>query len=326
MKNMLLIIDQDLKENDLMLNYIFEHYKKHFGKLGDIYFVDAKKPDASLFINDRSKKYEHTTAYIHKNNPLLDPIDGDNINILFVRENEKLPDISSSQNTTISTLYLINENSYEEKVKLLEKNYKITTSISQITPNWLQMIVKSPANKQDFYLHIKEMFKNKIFIADNPIEHIVKCLAKNQKTISVAESCTGGLISSLITSVPGSSDIYEGGMTTYSNRIKNSWLGVSEKTLKTQGAVSEATIKEMLKGILRASGSNFSMATSGIAGPSGGSKTKPVGTIFVGVANSKGDMLIERLSLKGDRAYIQNQSAFGAFKLLFDLEPDLFFK
>ena len=104
-------------------------------------------------------------------------------------------------------------------------------------------------------------------------------------TVSAAESCTGGRISELFTSVPGCSDYYLGSVTSYANSVKRDILGVRQETLDVFGAVSEECVKEMAAGVRRITGSDFSVATSGIAGPGGGSKDKPVGTVWIGIAS-----------------------------------------
>jgi len=106
-------------------------------------------------------------------------------------------------------------------------------------------------------------------------------LLQANKKISVAESCTGGAIAAGITSEAGSSAVFEAGFITYANQIKQSVLGVSEQSLQQHGAVSEAVVKEMVAGALRVSGADIAVATSGIAGPTGGSDTKPVGTVWL---------------------------------------------
>ncbi|MBC2715431.1 MAG: CinA family nicotinamide mononucleotide deamidase-related protein [Desulfobacteraceae bacterium] len=113
---------------------------------------------------------------------------------------------------------------------------------------------------------------------------IASLLIKSRVTIGVAESCTGGLIAHLLTNIAGSSDYFLFSGVTYSNEAKVSILGVSEKTLKTYGAVSEETVREMADGARRISGATCGLATSGIAGPTGGTDEKPVGTVCVGIS------------------------------------------
>lgn len=100
-------------------------------------------------------------------------------------------------------------------------------------------------------------------------------------SISCAESCTGGMIASMITQIPGSSDVFPGGFVTYSNTLKERVLGVQKETLLEHGAVSEATVRAMVKGALRESGADLAVAVSGIAGPGGGTAEKPVGTVWL---------------------------------------------
>ncbi len=113
---------------------------------------------------------------------------------------------------------------------------------------------------------------------------IGRLLKEQGKTLSVAESCTGGYISHLITSVPGCSGYYKGSVTAYSNEVKMNVLGVSEKSLEEFGAVSEQVAKEMAMGVKNALKTDFSVSTTGIAGPDGGAEEKPVGTVWIAVA------------------------------------------
>lgn len=117
---------------------------------------------------------------------------------------------------------------------------------------------------------------------DTRIAEAVLGLARESGvTISCAESCTGGMIASMLTQIAGASDVFPGGFVTYSNALKHSVLGVQESTLESQGAVSEATVREMVAGALNASGADLAVAVSGIAGPGGGSDEKPVGTVWL---------------------------------------------
>ena len=118
-------------------------------------------------------------------------------------------------------------------------------------------------------------------------EVIGKMLADAGKTLAVAESCTGGYIAHLITSIPGSSKYFKGSVTAYSNEIKQNILHVKESTLKEYGAVSKYVATEMALGVKKALNSGFAIATTGIAGPDGGTKEKPVGTVWIAVASEQ---------------------------------------
>ncbi|MBC8611577.1 competence damage-inducible protein A [uncultured Ruminococcus sp.] len=114
-------------------------------------------------------------------------------------------------------------------------------------------------------------------------EALVAELKRQKKTVATAESCTGGMIAEQITDVPGSSEVFEMGTVTYANRIKRDLLGVSEQTLQTVGAVSRECALEMARGLAQKSGADFNVAVTGIAGPSGGTPEKPVGTVYIAV-------------------------------------------
>ncbi len=124
---------------------------------------------------------------------------------------------------------------------------------------------------------------------DAEIENVVvKLLAQKKKTLALAESCTGGLIANRITDVPGASEIFLGGVVSYANSAKEKFLDVRAETLQTHGAVSEAVAREMALGAREKFGSDFAIAVTGIAGPSGGSAEKPVGTVFIALASASG--------------------------------------
>lgn len=136
---------------------------------------------------------------------------------------------------------------------------------------------------------------------DEPIQVVLgDLLKKKNQSVSTAESCTGGGIAALITSVPGSSAYFEGSVVSYSNRIKEIVLGVEQSTLKEKGAVSEETVIEMLNGILRITGTTYGIAVSGILGPDGGSEEKPVGTVWIAVGSTK-NALTHKVQLRFDR-------------------------
>jgi nicotinamide-nucleotide amidase len=116
--------------------------------------------------------------------------------------------------------------------------------------------------------------------------HLGKLLLARNATVSCAESCTGGLISHLFTSVPGSSAYFEGSVISYSYAVKEKVLGVKKETLQTHGAVSEPCVLEMLDGVLQLNNTSFGIAVSGIAGPGGATDDKPVGTVWIAVGNS----------------------------------------
>ena len=150
------------------------------------------------------------------------------------------------------------------------------------------------------------------------IEEEIGRLLRNKKlTLSVAESCTGGLISNMITNFAGSSDYFERGYVVYSNRSKIELLDVPEDTIKKHGAVSSHTAIAMAEGVKRKSGTNIGLSVTGIAGPSGGTIKKPVGLVYIAVA---GDKKIEykEYRFRGKRHEIKLESANAALKCLIE--------
>ena len=129
---------------------------------------------------------------------------------------------------------------------------------------------------------------------------VTKILKEKNKTIGTAESCTGGYIAHLITSNPGSSVGYKGSVISYANDVKENILGVSDKTLRTVGAVSEETVIQMVKGAIEKLNVDFAVATSGIMGPDGGTDEKPVGTVWIAAGN-KGKVQTAKLAFRFDR-------------------------
>jgi PncC family amidohydrolase len=128
-------------------------------------------------------------------------------------------------------------------------------------------------------------YRNNIYIRYMKLEERIGELLKSKNlSLSTAESCTGGSIAALVTSVPGSSEYFNGGIVAYSNEVKMSLLHVSAETLEKYGAVSRETVIEMVKGAMKALKTDCAVATSGIAGPGGGTAEKPVGTVWIAAA------------------------------------------
>lgn len=150
---------------------------------------------------------------------------------------------------------------------------------------------------------IKKRLGGVIFSEKNqPMEEVVgQLLVEKKATLSIAESCTGGLIASKITDVPGSSAYFNGGIISYSNVIKHTVLHVSNDTLKKFGAVSEEVVKEMATNMRKIAKTTYALAVSGIAGPDGGSTEKPVGTVKIGLATPKETISFSDYFYSGDR-------------------------
>jgi nicotinamide-nucleotide amidase len=169
------------------------------------------------------------------------------------------------------------------KLAFLPANYEIRLRITVEAPDEntahreLKNAIRKLKDKAGKYIYSYN---------ESPIEKVVgEILRKKKLTAAAAESCTGGLVASKITNIPGSSDYFLEGVVTYSNRSKTKLLGVKDSTLRKFGAVSRQTANEMAAGIRKKSGSDIGISTTGIAGPSGGTKNKPVGLVWIGYSD-----------------------------------------
>lgn len=154
---------------------------------------------------------------------------------------------------------------------------------------------------------------------DQPLEvSIIRLMAEHKKTLSAAESCTGGMLSAKVINVPGASEVYEAGFVTYANKAKHKLIDVKNKTLKEYGAVSSQTAKEMVKGTLKKTGADYAVSITGIAGPGGGTKEKPVGLVYIGCGR-KHHIVVKKYLFSGDRTQIREASVANALSQLYEV-------
>lgn len=157
---------------------------------------------------------------------------------------------------------------------------------------------------------------NKDFTKEDMI-NLQELLRANKQTITTAESCTGGLVAHLITKISGSSDIFNGGIISYSNEIKSQELGVKKETLENFGAVSTEVVEEMLKGSLVKFSASYAIAISGVAGPTGGTEKKPVGTVVIGISDKNSHFTVATHHFLGNREQVQEQAAITSLKEIY---------
>lgn len=165
---------------------------------------------------------------------------------------------------------------------------------------------------------LKRRFENAIYTTDEEItleSAVVELLRANGLTATCAESCTGGLLSARLVNVPGVSEIYKSGLVTYSNKAKRKLLGVKKTTLQKYGAVSEQTAEEMAKGAAALTKADVAVAVTGIAGPDGGTKEKPVGTVYIACA-VKGKTVVKRYQFSGNRSKVREATVSEALVLM----------
>jgi nicotinamide-nucleotide amidase len=144
---------------------------------------------------------------------------------------------------------------------------------------------------------------------------IVRLLTDRRETLALAESCTGGLLAHRITNVPGASAVLVAGCVTYSNEAKQKFAGVKAETLEQHGAVSEPVAREMAEGVREKTGADYALSVTGIAGPTGGTEAKPVGTVFIGLAGPFRTIVVRNFN-PVDRETFKHMAAQQAMELL----------
>ena len=145
---------------------------------------------------------------------------------------------------------------------------------------------------------------------------MVRLLRGKQLTLATAESCTGGSLAGRLTDVPGASDVFLAGYVTYANEAKETTLGVPAELLSAHGAVSEPVAAAMAEGALRVSCAQFALSTTGIAGPGGGTESKPVGTVYIGLASAGHPTVVRRCFFPLDRPTFKHMTTSAALDLL----------
>ncbi|MDD3323821.1 MAG: CinA family protein [Sulfurospirillaceae bacterium] len=363
MKNALIVVGKTLKHNTPFLNYIYSVVSLHVGIMDQTIFLDKSDKDMFFTLEETLNNCEQalifasednfnligktistlnkdalelkedtlmpSQASIYEKNSYVISNEKYTINVIKAIENKTLPPIllQKKGESFIFSMIGLDQDSTKILLEPLAQNYEIKINVTSIIEGWasVEAVSCKYGNMENFLKSVKSLFPTKFIQSDNIVKHIVESLNFYAKTLTVAESCTGGLICSMLTRTSGASNVFSGGLVTYANEIKESWLGVSKETIERHGAVSELCVKEMLEGSLNTGKADFAIATSGIAGPDGGTAEKPIGTVFIGVQAKNSQAVVERLLLQGDRHYIQSQSAYHALKLLLQVGEKIFF-
>lgn len=364
MKTALVIIGENIKYNEILTDYLKREVNEYLKKIDFYYMLDGSDKDLFLLVEDILQKCSqiiiatdeknfnitgkiistlHGDTLVLKNDMLL-PSDSSvfdedsylfekesyKINVIKVKEEQKLPKILLKENNSVKfiNIFDMDEESCEILLSPVAENYEIKTKIIKIIDGWNLVKLESLKYGQinNFIDSVTQLLPDKVIPQKDVFSHITFKLIENDIKISTAESCTGGLLSATLIKYSGVSSVINGNLVTYANDIKEAWLGVNPKTLENYGAVSEECVNEMLEGALNVSNSDISIAISGVAGPTGGTKEKPVGTVYIGVKSKNNGEIIKRVHFKGDRVYIQNQAVIYAAKMLLELEKNIFFQ
>jgi nicotinamide-nucleotide amidase len=219
----------------------------------------------------------------------------------------------------------IGESALNERISDLLKHLEGVSISSLVTAGevWLRITAKAKTKEQALHLvesleqRIRERASEFIYgVDDETLEGVVgRMLKERSLTISVAESCTGGLVTDTLTNIPGSSTYVKGAVVAYTEEVKRNLLGVCEETLLKDGAVSERCAIEMAQGVRRLLDTNIGASVTGIAGPTGGTPDKPVGTVFIAVADGKG-CVCEHHVFGGDRRAIKERACKALLNLV----------
>lgn len=280
----------------------FEHIKQRFKNrnidLNKLNRDQALVPESCTVLPNKAGTAPG--MWFEKNDTIFVSLPGVPFEMKYLAEHEILPRLQNNGKTkaifhkTVQTQGLP-ESMLAERIEnweiSLPKNIKVAYLPNPMSVRLRLSAMGNDLNElkkqvQDEIERLKQIIPDHIFGFDNETlaEVIGRILIEKGQTLTVAESCTGGYISHLITSVPGSSGWYKGGITAYSNEIKQKMLGVSVDSLQNYGAVSEQVVRQMAEGARKKMDADFAVATSGIAGPTGGTDEKPVGTVWIAVA------------------------------------------
>ena len=232
---------------------------------------------------------------------------------------KQLPESATMVNSNLAYFKVFGDS---ESLEAMRVKLGTHASLTKILPSCYNVILKDAVGEK-ILTEIAQKLDLKILAIRSLKRALVDYLTAKEKTITIAESCTGGLLASKITSVSGASKVLNGSMVTYSNEIKVKWLGVRKETIEKYGAVSKECVHEMLDGVQKAAEASIAVAISGIAGPTGGTEEKPVGTVYIGVLNGD-SKVIEKFHFEGDRTFIQELAARTALEMIIDSEKGFF--
>jgi nicotinamide-nucleotide amidase len=331
----LVFIGQEFKYKDFLQNYTLNQYKTD-----KIYFFENLEFDIENFIKEEDELVIITNEKLYStiskiiatlNDDILEVKDeqlipsktimyeknsflyqlGD-VSINIVKYKNYLPTILLNKEYYKLHVFNYDKESVEIFVKPIFESFNINYTIYENEGGWCEIVIPT---LNDMLLKQLKGFIPHIVVSNNILEYLKEKLEMNNKKITFAESCTGGLIASFLTKISGSSNVFDGSVVSYANEIKSKWLGVDERVLEKFGAVSEETVQQMLLGILEISENDYAVAVSGIAGPTGGTKEKPVGTVFIGVSDKNGKFFVERLQLNGSREEVQYQTMMNAIRI-----------
>ena len=315
-----LYLDEELNSADKLIIVTTKNNFSTLGKLISTVTSDNQVLKGTMLIPSKVEVYENDSY-------LLEYKDS-KTNVISMDEMKKMPQIllSSGKNRETINLFEEDKESIQALLNPIAQMHDVSFEVITLIEGWLQIEIASKkyGNISNFIDSAKQLFPKKLISASNIIKYIIETLSVKEKKVSFAESCTGGLLSYYFTSNNGASQILDGSLITYSNDLKDNWLAVEHKTLEEFGAVSSQVVEQMSDGAMNVSHADYTLSISGIAGDTGGTELKPVGTVYIGVRSQTAHKEVH-LHLQGDRNYVQHQSALHAIKMLVTIDKDIFF-
>ncbi len=360
MKNALIVLEYAMQYNHPFISYLKREIKQHVGELETVHFIKKGDDDIVMVLEEVVARHQNVFVVSAENfsftgkiiatlchdglvlkEGMLIPFKAETftknsylikkgstaINVLKVDVTAKLPQILIQSRRDTVSFYLFDvalQKKIEREIEQLEMHFEKVMMIEGLY--FYRAYGIHVSQTETLMHHLGTKFADGVLVGEDLSEIICNRLIEGGQTITAAESCTGGMLASEIVKNSGVSAIFAGSVVTYANEIKQKLVGVRESTLKQYGAVSSECVREMLNGVIQKFHADFSLAVSGVAGPTGGTRQKPVGTVYVGAKSRAKDIKIKKLSLKGDRTYIREQSILWAFKLLVESNREFFFK
>ncbi len=318
--SLFLYLEQEMNSGD---KYMIVTTKQNFSTVGKLICTvtsDNQVLRENMLIPQKSSVFENGSYLLEYKESI--------VNVLHIDEMQKIPEILLNFEDTKATIHVFEEdrNSLLLILSPIAQTFEVHIDIVTIVDGWLQVDISSKkyGNISKFINSAKQLLLTKLIPVADIIGHIIEVLSHAGKKITFAESCTGGLLSYYFTSQNGASKILDGSLVTYSNELKENWLGIPAEIIQYNGAVSSEVVTEMSEGAINVSHADYSLSISGIAGDTGGSDEKPVGTVYIGVRSADNHKEVHYL-LNGDRNYVQHQSALNAIKMLLLIDKEMFF-
>ena len=360
MKNALVVLEYALQYNHAFISYLKREIKSHVGEIETVHFIKKGDDDIILILEEVISQHQNVFVVSTENfsftgkiiatvchdglvlkEGMLIPLKSElftknsylikkgttAINVLDVKVGAKIPTILIKNRQPKLSFFLFapqKAKRIERDLSHLELQYEKAVLVEEVI---FYKVYGVHVSQIDTWIDIiNSEYYQDLLVGEDLSQIICERLIEAGQTITAAESCTGGWLASEIVKNSGVSSIFAGSVVTYANEVKQSLVGVKESTLRQYGAVSSECVREMLHGVMQKFDADFALAVSGVAGPTGGTRQKPVGTVYVGAKSRAKDIKIKKLSLKGDRTYIRETSILWAFRLLVETNFEIFFK